>query len=112
MKLTPDERVLVGKAIWSEFEKLTGREANGSSAEYDLIRRWMDRGIPLPVLLRGIGETTGKPRTLMACEAAVERAVAYWQRTAGLTAEVEEQWSPERAEAERKRIMKAYGRQA
>ena len=90
MKLTGDERVLYIGDVWLMFERKTGKERDASSVEYDLICRWMNRGIPLPVVLRGIEETTGKPRTLLACERPVERAISYWHQAVGGLTELPE----------------------
>jgi len=48
--------------------------------EYELARRWAMLGVPLATVLRGIDETAGEPRTLMACERAVSENVARWQK--------------------------------
>ena len=78
MKLTSDERVLFAQAAWQTFEKRRGRPGEMSSAEFDLICQWIKKGIPLPVVLRGIEETAWKPRTLHACGPAVTRAFEYY----------------------------------
>ena len=112
MRLESDERVAYAQAVWGQFEKRRGYEGEMSSAEFDLICKWMSREIPLPVALRGIQETGGKPRTLHACIRSVDGAFAYWQRAAGINAEPVDEWSAERAEEERKRIMAQYRRAA
>jgi hypothetical protein len=112
MKLSSDDRVHIAQAVWSEFEKRRGRQGEMSSAEFDLICKWMARSIPLPVILRGIKETSGSPRTLHACAASVDRAADYWNRAAGVQGDLPiEEWGPERAESERRRIMAKYGRE-
>ena len=84
MKLTSDERVLYAQACWSEFEKRRGYEGEMSSAEFHLLSKWMSQQIPLPIVLRGIQETGGKPRMLHACVNAVDRCIAYWSQAAGI----------------------------
>lgn len=112
MKLTSDERVAIAQACWSEFEQRRGYEGEMSSAEFHLLSKWMSQGIPLPVLLRGIQETGGKPRMLHACANSVERVFGYWQSAAALTKPVEDEWGPERTAEERERIMAKFRRPA
>ena len=105
-----DDRVKYSRAVFAEFVS-AHRSRIFSSAEFDLVRRWIDRGIPLATVLQGIRETGGNPRTLHACERAVDEQAKRRSQALGINEKAEE-WSPERAESERKRIMAAYGRQA
>lgn len=69
MKLTTDERVLYSNAVWLTFCNRRGSEMPAmSTAEFDLIRRWIDGGICLASVLQAIEDMGGKPRTLLACE--------------------------------------------
>lgn len=79
-----EDRSTYASAVWDEFRQVhqPGR-LTMSSSEFQLVSRWMDRSIPLPVVLRGLEETGGKPRTLHACENAVERAYRYWHEAMG-----------------------------
>ena len=79
-----DDRVEYGKAVWETFCTKHGISRGGTSAEWNLISKWMDAGHVLAIVLRGIEETGGKPRTLHACERAVDEAVARWASAAGL----------------------------
>jgi hypothetical protein len=54
-----------------------------ASSEFMVVSRWMDRSIPLPVVLRAIHEFDGTPRRLEACDAGVRRAEAYWFKAMG-----------------------------
>ena len=79
-----EDRATYAEAVWDEFRRLhqPGR-LTMSSMEFQLVSRWMDKNIPLSVVLRGLDETGGKPRTIMACENAVERAYGYWFQAMG-----------------------------
>lgn len=79
-----EDREHVARAVWSEFEKLSGRERCCSPAEWDTLSRWMDESIPLPVILRAFGEFAGRPRVLTAMEAPVKRAYAYYRQAMAL----------------------------
>jgi hypothetical protein len=72
-------------AVWEMFIK-THRPDRlmESHNEAMLIRRWIDANIPLPIVERGIMETTGKPGTLMACERPVARAYEYYRQAMAL----------------------------
>ncbi len=83
MKLTSDERVLYAQAVWYEFKNKAQLRRDMSSAEFVLLGRWIDRQIPLPVVLRGIQDFSGKPRRLEAVEQSVEQSVAYWHQAMG-----------------------------
>ena len=79
-----EDRSTYAEAVWDEFRRLHQPDRlTMSSMEFQLVSRWMDKAIPLPVVLRGLDETAGKPRTLMACENAVERAYQYWYQAMG-----------------------------
>jgi hypothetical protein len=73
----------MAQAIWQTFQARAETERDMSSAEFWQISKWMDRSIPLPVVERGIKEAGGKPRTLLACEASVERCYEYWFKAMG-----------------------------
>ena len=71
------------QAVWASFQSKAGTGRDMASSEFMVVSRWMDRSIPLPVVLRAIHEFEGTPRRLEACEAAVKRAEAYWFRALG-----------------------------
>lgn len=120
--MTPDEEIAWNRAVWHAWNERAGRPPDAllSSAEMDLVYRWRKRDIPLPVVLRGIQETGGKPRWLHACEAAVERAVQYHAQTQPmltelppampLDAEFEAEWDAQRVADERAKILDKHGR--
>lgn len=73
-----EDRVTYLQAIWETFQGKAKTQRPMTPREYYVAAKWADKSIPLPVVLRGLDETGGKPRTLMACENAVERAYSYW----------------------------------
>ena len=79
-----EDRVPYAQAVWASFQAKAGSKREMSSAEFMEVSRWMDRSIPLPVVLRGIHEFEGTPRRLEACEQSVERAAAYHAKAMGL----------------------------
>jgi hypothetical protein len=81
--LRREDRVPFAQAVWASFQHKAGTTRDMSSAEFMTVSRWMDRSIPLPVVLRAIHEFDGTPRRLEACEASVVRAEAYWFQAMG-----------------------------
>jgi len=78
-----EDRIHYLQAIWATFRAKAMTQRDWSSAEYHIAAKWMDRSIPLPVVLRGIHEFEGAPRRLEACVASVERCAAYWYAAMG-----------------------------
>jgi len=81
--LNPDDRVTYLQAVWASFQDKAQTSRDMSSAEYHIASKWVDRSIPLPVVLRGIHEFSGKPKRLEAVVLSVERAEAYWFKAMG-----------------------------
>ena len=84
VQLTADQRVEYVQAIWDQFQKahkVTRWHMN--HIEYEMARKWAVRGVPLATVLQGINETSGKPRTLMACERSVEESIERWGKAVG-----------------------------
>ena len=82
--LTADQRIEYVRAVLETFcTQFKRRENLITNAEYELARRWALRGVPLATVLGGIVETTGKPRTLMACERSVEESIERWAKAVG-----------------------------
>lgn len=79
-KLTADERIAYLQAIWETFQRKAHTQRDMTSAEYHLAAKWLDSGIPLFAVLRGITEFDGKPRRLEAVAGPVDRAVKYWRQ--------------------------------
>ena len=49
-----------------------------------MLTGWMDKSIPLPVILRAFSEFQGTPRVLTAMEGPVARAYAYYRQAMAL----------------------------
>ena len=83
--MKPEDLPTYCEACWETFrETFRPDRLTCSSAEFELARRWFMADVPLPVVERGIRETSGKPRTLLACEGAVARAYSYWRDAMGI----------------------------
>jgi hypothetical protein len=79
-----EDRPTYAEAVWETFrQRYQPGRLTMTSAEFHLVSAWMDQSIPLPIVERGIAETGGKPRTLLACEEPVKRAHAYWLQAIG-----------------------------
>lgn len=78
-----EDRVPFAQAVWAAFQAKAHVERDMSSAEWYTLTGWMDRDIPLPVILRAFGEFEGRPRRLEAMSAPVERAHSYWFQAMG-----------------------------
>jgi len=84
-RMTPDQRVAYLRQAWEAFRERSGQIRDMSSAEYHVLARLADVGRPLFIVLRGISETAGKPRTIHACLPAIERAADYhYQAVSGM----------------------------
>ncbi len=83
--MKPEDRPHVANTVWTEFCKLRGPGApNPTAREWYVLSGWLDRGIPLSVILRAFGEFEGKPRVLTAMERPVNRAFAYYRQAMAL----------------------------
>ena len=78
-----EDRVPYAQAVWASFQSKAGTGRDMASSEFMVVSRWMDRSIPLPVVLRAIHEFDGAPRRLEAVVVSVERAEAYWFKAMG-----------------------------
>lgn len=83
--MNPEDRAHVARAVWSEFMKLRGEGTpNPTAREWYVLSGWLDRDIPLPVILRAFSEFQGQPRLLTAMETPVNRAYAYYRQAMAL----------------------------
>jgi uncharacterized protein YdaU (DUF1376 family) len=79
------QREQYGRAVWDAWREKRGRGGpEMSSAEWDLIAKWMDQSVPLRVVLRGIADCRGqltpsKPLTYAA--PAVREAIQQWRKS-------------------------------
>ena len=78
-----EDRPSFATAVWDEFSKLSGSERAMTSREWHMLTGWMDKSIPLPVILRAFSEFQGTPRVLTAMEGPVSKAYAYWFKAMG-----------------------------
>lgn len=83
MRLTAEQRIEWLQVIWANFQKKAGTRRDMTSSEYHVAGKWLDRGLPLVVVLRALQDFKGKPRRLEALESAVEEAAAYHYKAVG-----------------------------
>lgn len=74
--LTDEERKTYADDVWSKFLEVSGLRGTRlmSPGEYSTLSGWMDGGIPLRVVLRGLSECRGKGRMLSYYHSAVQEA--------------------------------------
>lgn len=77
--LTDEQKAEYASAVWEEFLKVSGQRGTRSITplEYAALKRWMDAGIPLRVVLRGMADTKGKGRMLGYYNSSVQDAYEY-----------------------------------
>lgn len=76
-KLTAEQRIEWLQVVWKNFQRKAGMRREMSSAEYSMACGWLDRGLPLAVVLRAIQDFSGTPRRLEALANGVNAAAAY-----------------------------------
>jgi len=81
--VTPEQRISYSRAVWAAFQYKAKTHRDMSSAEFYNVGRWMDRGVPLPLVLRAIHEFDGVPRRLEAVASKVDAAYEYWRQAIG-----------------------------
>ena len=81
--MNKDDRVTYAQAVWKSFQYKAKTRRDMSSAEFHHVAKWMDKNIPLPIVLRAIHEFDGKPRRLEAVVRGVDDGYAYWFRAMG-----------------------------
>jgi hypothetical protein len=83
-RLTPAEREKYAREVWAAWQQRIGGNGEAmSSAEWDTVTRWMDVGVPLRIVLRGIQDCGGQPtphHTLLYVQPAVNEAFERWRR--------------------------------
>ena len=80
--MTPAQRTEYAEAVWEEFLLRSGQPATRSISpvEWYTLAGWMNAGIPLRVVLRGL-EDTGRPgRALTYYRASVAQAAENWRK--------------------------------
>lgn len=80
-----EDRPTYAEAVWDTFRaKHQPNRFTMSTAEFQVVSRWMDRDVPLFVVLRALEEFTGRARRLEALEGPVEKAYAYYRQAMAL----------------------------
>lgn len=77
MRLTPEQRIEYLRAVWTNFQKKARTRREMSNAEFWIASKWLDRGLPLPVVLRAVQDFAGQPRRLEALAQGVEVAARH-----------------------------------
>lgn len=86
---TDEQRQEWAAAVWEAFQEHSGDRTTRlmSPSEWATLKGWMDRGIPLRVILRGIRETRGKGGKLLTYyNSSVLAAHEHWRQSLGATA--------------------------
>ena len=83
--MEPDYWPKYADAVWREFTRRSGKpERLMSCLEWETMREWLDGGVPLRVVLRGIQDTGGRPNTLSYYRPSVRRAYEQWRQAVPL----------------------------
>lgn len=88
--LTADQRIQFARTVWYEFQRKARTKREMSSTEWHVLSKWMDRGLPLSVVLRGLTDFAGQPRRLEGIVASVEESVERWHKAVGSLTELPE----------------------
>lgn len=84
--LTDEERKTYADDVWSKFLEVSGLRGTRlmSPGEYSTLSGWMDGGIPLRVVLRGLQDTRGKGKMLSYYHSSVQQAYESWRQAVPL----------------------------
>jgi len=77
--MTVAERAHYIAAVVHAIHGKTPEAARISSADFDIVAKWMDRDIPLRVVLQGI-EDMDKPASIRHARPAIEQEIERWHR--------------------------------
>lgn len=82
--LSEEQRREYADAVWAKFMDKAQLPATrlASPTEFAVLKGWMDSGIPLRIVLRGIEDTKGKGSSLAYYANSVRDAFAYWRKAA------------------------------
>lgn len=83
MKLTAEQRIQWLRVVWQHFLAKAGASRPMANTEYHVAATWLDRGLPLVVVLRAIDDFAGTPRRLEALRDCVDDAASYHARALG-----------------------------
>ena len=83
--MTSEQRQSYARQVWQAFKEHSLPSPQNtldlaSPLDWYLIASWMDRGIPLRIVLRAFKDTKGPARTLLYYSGPVEEAYRYWLR--------------------------------
>jgi hypothetical protein len=83
--MTEADREVYAAAVWAEFLRLSGEPETrmASPGEWTQLKRWIDQGVPLRIVLRGMSDTKGKGARLNYYGPSVDEAVGKWRRALG-----------------------------
>ena len=81
--MTSDQRQSYARQVWQAFKEYAKPSARltldlATPAEWWLITTWLDRDIPLRVILRAFEDTKGQGTTLRYYRSSVEQAYKHW----------------------------------
>lgn len=75
-----DEKVEYTQAVWQAVcERRRSETPEMSSAEFDVIRRWMDQRVPLSVVLRAVKDSSKPPPNVRYLAPVVKEAYSKWR---------------------------------
>lgn len=78
------QRSEYAEAVWQEFCARVGQPTRTMSrVEFEVVDGWLQRGIPLRIVLRGIQDTKGNGRTLAYFGPSVLEAFDHWRQAVG-----------------------------
>lgn len=72
-----EQRQRYAEEVWSEFLRVSGQRTTrlASPSEFAMLKSWMDAGIPLRIVLRGLTDCVGKGKSLNYYAPAVLEAI-------------------------------------
>lgn len=79
----PDEqRSEYADAVWQEFIRVSGQRPTRvmGPGEWTTLKAWMDLGVPVAIVCRGMADAGGRGSTLAYYQKPVEKAIATWKR--------------------------------
>jgi hypothetical protein len=83
--MTGEQRVEYARTFWQEFRVITGCEDDCMRcADWHILAGYMDRSVPLRILLRGIQDTGKRVPRLRYYERPIEAAIDRWQKALSL----------------------------
>jgi hypothetical protein len=80
-RILDHQRQVYAQEVWDAFLARTGQSPTKtmSTLEWDVVRGWMEAGIPLRIVMRGIDDTKGTGRLLSYYDPSVREAAQKWR---------------------------------